>query len=468
MTVFTDNNTDKIKKPALLIATVSSFLGPFMGSSINIALPQIGEYFSMNAIMLGWVATAYLLTAAVFLVPFGKLADIAGRKKIYTIGIIIYTFSSLLCALSFSSTALIIFRIIQGIGSAMIFSTGMAILTSVYPPGERGKAFGISVASTYLGLSMGPFLGGFMTQQLGWRSIFWLNVPVGIFLVFLVLKLLKGEWAEARGEKFDFKGAFVLSVSLIALMLGMSRLPSADGIIFMLSGTILIILFVYIQNRSACPLVDIKMFKYNRVFAFSNLAAFINYSATFAVTFLLSLYLQYIKGFSAQFSGTILIAQPFIMSVFSPLAGRLSDKAEPRIVASAGMALVSVGLFMLVWIQPKTPIPIIVIYLMTLGLGFALFSSPNTNAVMTSVEKKSYGIASSILGTMRLTGQMFSMGIAMFVFSLFMGKAKIEPEVYPMFMKSMKLIFIIFTILCFLGVFASLNRGKLNHHSEPS
>jgi EmrB/QacA subfamily drug resistance transporter len=432
-----------------------------MGSSINIALPQIGEYYSMNAIMLGWVATSYLLAAAVFLVPFGKLADIAGRKKIYTIGIIIYTISSLLCAISFSSVSLIVFRVIQGIGSAMIFSTGMAILTSVYPPKERGKAFGISVAATYLGLSLGPFLGGFMTQQLGWRSIFWLNVPVGAFLVFLVLTLLKGEWAEAKGEKFDFLGAAVLSISLVALMLGMSQLPSINGVILMFSGTLFMVAFLFIQKKSLSPLIDIRLFLHNRVFAFSNLAAFINYSATFAVTFLLSLYLQYIKGFSAQYAGTILIAQPIIMSVFSPFAGRLSDKAEPRLVASAGMALVTAGLFLLVFVHSGTSIITIIGYLMILGLGFALFSSPNTNAVMSSVDKKSYGIASSLLGTMRLTGQMFSMGIAMFVFSLFMGKMKIEPEIYPLFMKSMKLIFMIFSVLCLTGIFASMSRGKV-------
>lgn len=461
MTVSSSENTENFKKPALLIATVSSFLGPFMGSSINIALPQIGEYYSMNAIMLGWVATSYLLAAAVFLVPFGKLADIAGRKKIYTIGIIIYTISSLLCAISFSSVSLIVFRIIQGIGSAMIFSTGMAILTSVYPSKERGKAFGISVAATYLGLSLGPFLGGFMTQQLGWRSIFWLNVPVGAFLVFLVLTLLKGEWAEAKGEKFDFLGAAVLSISLVALMLGMSQLPSMNGVILMFSGTFCMVAFLFIQKKSLSPLIDIRLFLHNRVFAFSNLAAFINYSATFAVTFLLSLYLQYIKGFSAQYAGTILIAQPIIMSVFSPFAGRLSDKAEPRLVASAGMALVTAGLFLLVFVHSGTSIITIIGYLMILGLGFALFSSPNTNAVMSSIDKKSYGIASSLLGTMRLTGQMFSMGIAMFVFSLFMGKMKIEPDVFPLFMKSMKLIFIIFTVLCVTGIFASMSRGKV-------
>lgn len=448
-------------KTALIIASVSAFIGPFMGSSINIALPEIGKSFSMNAITLGWVATSYLLAASVFLIPFGRLADIHGRKKIYAYGIVIYTISSLLCAVAFSSVSIIAFRIIQGIGSAMIFSTGMAILTSVFPIHQRGKAFGISVASTYLGLSVGPFLGGFMTQHLGWRSIFWLNVPLGIVLFVLAAMLLKGDWAEAKGEKFDLQGSMMLSISIIAMMLGMSKLPATEGIVLVSFGVVLIVLFVVFQLKIQYPLIDLRLFTQNKVFAFSNLAAFINYSATFAITFLLSLYLQYIKGFSAQYAGIILIAQPIVMSLFSPIAGKLSDKTEPRIIASAGMALVAAGLTLMIFITEQTSVTAIVIYLIILGLGFALFSSPNTNAVMSSVEKKSFGIASSILGTMRLTGQMFSMGITMLFFAVIMGKNKIEPSVYPDFLISMKYIFIVFALLCFSGIFASAARGKV-------
>jgi len=437
-----------------------------MGSSINIALPQIGDTFSMDTISLGWVATAYILAAAVFLIPFGRLADIKGRKKIYTIGIFIYTASSLLCALAFSQTSIIIFRAIQGVGSAMIFSTGMAIITSVFPANERGKAFGINVAAIYLGLSLGPFLGGILTQDFGWRSIFWVNVPIGILLIFLVMKLLKGEWAEAKGEKFDYTGSLILIVSLIALIMGMSSLPDFFGFMLMGGGLLGFVLFVFFQLKIPFPLIDLTLFTKNRVFALSNLAAFINYSATFAITFLLSLYLQYIKGFDAQYAGTILVAQPIVMFIFSPIAGKISDKTEPRIVASIGMVIVTVGLFLLALVTPTTSVTNLVLYLMLLGFGFALFSSPNTNAVMSSVEKKTYGIASSVLGTMRLTGQMFSMGIAMLVFSLVMGRVKITPEVYSGFSESMSLIFYIFTFLCVLGVFASLGRGKV-HLNNP-
>lgn len=453
--------SNNIRRSALIIATVSSFLSPFMGSSINVALPDIERSFSMDAVSLGWIATAYILAAAVFLVPFGRLADIYGRKKIFTIGVFFYTISSALCALAFSKESLIIFRVFQGIGSAMMFSTSMAILSSVFTTGERGKAFGIAVASTYLGLSLGPFLGGIMTQSLGWQSIFWINIPLGVLLLVLLFSLLKGEWAEAEGEKFDILGSVILSASLIALIMGMSSLPALKGILYIIGSVVGLLIFVLWQHKISYPLLDFKLFSKNRVFAMSNLAAFINYSATYALTFVLSLYLQYVKGFEPAYAGIILIAQPVMMSLFSPLAGLLSDKSEPRIVASVGMALVSIGLALLVLVKQDTSVMSIVIFLMILGLGFALFSSPNTNAVMSSVEKKNYGIASSVLGTMRLTGQMFSMGIAMLVFSVVIGKVKITPDVHVHFMESMHIIFGIFALLCLAGVLASLSRGKV-------
>lgn len=453
--------SNNIRRSALIIATVSSFLSPFMGSSINVALPDIERSFSMDAVSLGWIATAYILAAAVFLVPFGRLADIYGRKKIFTIGVFFYTISSALCALAFSKESLIIFRVFQGIGSAMMFSTSMAILSSVFTTGERGKAFGIAVASTYLGLSLGPFLGGIMTQSLGWQSIFWINIPLGVLLLVLLFSLLKGEWAEAEGEKFDILGSLILSASLIALIMGMSSLPALKGILYIIGSVVGLLIFVLWQHKISYPLLDFKLFSKNRVFAMSNVAAFINYSATYALTFVLSLYLQYVKGFEPAYAGIILIAQPVMMSLFSPLAGLLSDKSEPRIVASVGMALVSIGLALLVLVNQDTSVLSIVIFLMILGLGFALFSSPNTNAVMSSVEKKNYGIASSVLGTMRLTGQMFSMGIAMLVFSVVIGKVKITPDVHVHFMESMHIIFGIFALLCLAGVLASLSRGKV-------
>ncbi|MEW6448405.1 MAG: MFS transporter [Bacillota bacterium] len=441
---------------------MAAFLTPFTGSSINIALPLIQEEFSVNAIVLGWVSASFLLTAAMFLVPFGRIADICGRKRVFLYGIAIFTLFSLLCALSTSSFMLITSRLFQGVGGAMIFGTGVAILTSVFPPKERGRALGINVAAVYTGLSLGPFFGGVLCHYFGWRSIFMVNVPMGIAVILMILWKLKGEWAEARGEKFDFAGAFVYALALPAIMYGFSELPGTTGFLLIVVGILGLAAFVMWEARVNNPVLNVNLFRKNTVFALSNLAALINYSATFAVGFLLSLYLQYVKGFDTQHAGYILASQPVVMAVFSPSAGKLSDRMEPRLVASAGMAMATAGLFLLAFLYENTPVWFVVLVLVLLGLGFALFSSPNTNAVMSSVEKRYYGVASGTLGTMRLTGQMLSMGIAMLVFAVYMGDVKITARYYPAFLTSVRVAFIIFAGLCFGGIFASLARGKVH------
>ncbi|MFC1919608.1 MFS transporter [Chloroflexota bacterium] len=440
---------------------MASFLVPFMGSSINVALPSIGREMELDAILLSWVATSYLLAAAMFLVPFGRVADIYGRKKVFTLGMTIYTIASLLSGLSVTPTMLIAFRVLQGIGSSMVFGTGVAILTSVFPVGERGKALGINVAAVYLGLSLGPFIGGLLTQYLGWRSIFLINVPLGLLVITLVFLRLRGEWAEAKGEKLDVAGSVIYGLALLAIVYGFSLLPSTTGIWTILVGILGLVAFVLWERRVKSPVLNVKLFSENAVFALSNLAALINYSATFAVGFLLSLYLQYVQGFNPQTTGLILVAQPIVMTILSPFAGRLSDRIEPRIVASIGMASATIGLLLLIFLEQDSTIAFLLVSLVILGFGFALFSSPNTNAIMSSVEKRHYGVASATLGTMRLVGQVLSMGIAMLILGVYVGKVEISPEHHQDLISGLKVAFIIFASLCFVGIFASLTRGRV-------
>ncbi|MBN1314756.1 MAG: MFS transporter, partial [Anaerolineales bacterium] len=303
------------KRIVLLISAMASFLTPFMGSAVNVALPAIGREYSMNAIALSWVATAYLLAAAVVLVPVGRLADIHGRKKVFTIGIIIYNISTLLSAVSPSGNLLIAARLVEGIGASMIFGTGTAILISVYPREERGRALGINVGAVYLGLSLGPTLGGVLTQQLGWRSVFLTTIPIGMIIVALVVWKLKGEWAEAAGEPFDWKGSVIYGAGLVALMLGLSQLPDVMGAALLVVGVAGIIAFGFWEMKTTSPVLDLHIFAGNRTFTFSNLAALINYSATFGIGFLLSLYLQYIKALDPQQAGLVLVAQPAMQAI---------------------------------------------------------------------------------------------------------------------------------------------------------
>ncbi len=449
------------KLPALITAVSSSFLTPYMVSSINIALPAIQKDLRADAVSLSWVATAYLLSTAVSLVPAGRIGDIYGRKRIFLLGLVVFTGSSLLCGLAGSIKWFICFRILQGIGSAMIFSTRMAILTSVFPPGERGLVLGINVTAVYTGLSCGPFVGGMLTQHFGWRSIFLLIIPFAIPIVLFIVSRLKGEWADAAGESFDAKGAMIYSLTLIAVIYGISKLPGLPSLGLLLLGFAGLFIFVKWELSIRFPVFEVRLFQHNRIFSFSCLAALIHYSATFAVNFMLSLYLQYIKGLTPLQAGLLLISQPVMMAVFSPLAGKWSDKIQPRWIASTGMGLTSASLFLLAQIGPNTSFTAIIACLMILGFGFGLFSSPNMNAIMSAVAKRYYGIAAGSVATMRLLGQMFSMGIATLIFALFIGPVQITPEFYPNFMAGVRFAFTVFALLCLGGVFLSLTRGML-------
>lgn len=449
-----------LEKATLVVTSFAAFVTPFIGSATNIALPAIGKEFSANAVMLSWVATSFLLSAAVFLAPFGRLADILGRKKIFNLGLIVFTISSFFCAFSQNIEMLIIWRIIQGFGGALIFGTAMAIITSVFPKEKRGSALGIVVASVYTGLTLGPFIGGFLTKQFGWESIFLFTVPLGLLSVILSFIYFKEDWADAKGEPFDWKGSIVYGIAIVSLMYGFGELPEYKGFIYTAIGIVGIVIFILYEKNQAFPVVKIQLFQENKVFAYSNFAALINYSATFAIGFLLSLYLQYIKGLNPLDAGKILVIQPLLMAIFSPITGKLSDKIDAGRIASVGMALISIGLFIIAFIKVDSSIFFIIPILFLFGIGYSLFSSPNTNAIMSSVERKYYGIASGTVGTMRLIGQMLSMGIAMMIFSIFLGKAKINPENFTEFIHSIRTAFFIFAVLCFIGIFLSLARGK--------
>lgn len=299
---------------------------------------------------------------------------------------------------------------------------------------------GINVAAVYTGLSLGPFFGGILTQHFGWRSVFLIIGPFGILIILLAFLRLKAEWADARGEKFDLLGSSLYSLMLVFIMVRVSN----SSLVLIILGFAFLFGFVLWESRIEQPVLEIRLFRRNLTFALSNLAALLNYSATFAITFLLSLYLQYVKALSPQEAGTILVAQPAIMAIFSPAAGWLSDRIEPRVVASAGMAVIAIGLFGFSMIDERTSLELIVENLMFLGFDFALFSSPNTNAIMGSVEKKFYGIASATLATMRVVGQMLSMAVVMLIFAIYLGRVAITPEIYDLLVESTRVSFIVF------------------------
>jgi EmrB/QacA subfamily drug resistance transporter len=449
------------QRAALVVATLTSFLGPFMASSVNVALPSIGEELSMGAVSLAWINTAFLLAAATFLIPFGRLGDIHGRKQIFIWGLLGFAVSSGLLAMAGSGHSVILGRAVQGLGASMVFATGLPILMSVYPAGKRGAVLGLNVAAVYLGLSMGPYVGGLITGHLGWRYVFWMNVPVGLFILAISFFMLEGDWADAKGARFDLAGSVLLGLALLTTMLGLTRLPSISAVALLVVGLVSLILFVRYELRIDYPVLEIDLFRHNTVFALSNLAALINYAATFAVGFLLSLYLQKVRGLAPQDAGLVLIAQPVVQALVSPLAGKLSDRSEPRTVASLGMAITFLGLVLLVFLDETTPMRVVIGCLAVLGLGFGIFSSPNTNAIMGAVERRFFGVAGAMVGTMRHVGMMVSMGLVMTVLAVLMGSAEIGSQNQALFLESMRISFGLFAVLCFGGIFASLARGRV-------
>lgn len=454
------------KGSVLLTTTLASFLTAFMSSALTIALPQLGSEFAMDAVTLNWIVAAYTLAIAIFLVPFGRAADIHGRRRVFTYGVFSYVVITALAAFAPSANALMVLRVLQGVAAAAMFATSSAILSSAYPPGERGRVLGINVSAVYIGLSVGPLIGGILAEHLGWRSVFWVSAVVGIVAGIAALRF-KQEWAESRGERFDWIGALIYGVSLAAAMYGLTVLPSGAGGILLAAGIAGLIGFVAWATRVPAPVLNLGLFRTNRTFTFSSLAALINYLATTAVAFLLSLYLQYLKGFSPEQAGLLLVLQPAMQAIFSPAAGRLSDRIESRVVASAGMAMTAVGLAMLAFLTAATPLVYIAAALLLLGVGFGFFSSPNMNAIMGSVEKRQYGVSSALLATMRTIGQTLSLTVTLLLFTLIIGPVEITEPYYGGFLQATRLAFAIFSVLCFAGIFLSLARGRVRQ-TEPA
>lgn len=439
----------------LFVICLSSSLVPFMGSALNLALPYINEDFSINASLSGWIPTSYMLSTAIFQIPCAKFADMIGRRKVFVWGLILFILFTVLSGVASSVVSLIIYRFLSGIGSAMIFGTSAAILMSAIPLQKRGQALGINAATVYFSLAAGPFLGGILTQYWGWQSIFYISALIA-FLVFIgALFAIKENWKEERKQTFDIIGSALYALGLSAIIYGFTILPAILGFILLAVGIFIMVVFSVYENKQTNPVFNIKVFFENRVFKYSSLSALINYSATFAISFMLSLYLQYVRGLSPRDAGFILIVQSIMMAVVSFASGKLSDKMSASFLSTLGMSIIFVGLIGLCFIGESTNFYIIIALLILIGFGFGVFSSPNMNILMSSVDKQYYGFASATAGTMRLVGQSLSMGIAMMSISLLIGDIKFSAAVHTELMYSMRITFIICSVLCLFGVYAS-------------
>ncbi|PID76376.1 MAG: MFS transporter [Deltaproteobacteria bacterium] len=443
----------------LFVVSAVQFLTPFLASSVSVALPMIGREFEAGAAQLGFIQLIYILAVSALLLPLGRFADIYGRKKVFLTGIFLITAATTLITWSVNIELFIIFRFFQGAGAAMINSTSIAILTSVFSPEKRGKAMGFIIAFVYIGLAAGPLLSGFLITQLGWRWVFYAIIPLQIAALLLTIFYLPGEWFGEKHAAFDLYGSMVYMLSLSGMVIGVSMLGKLDySMMLAVFGTAGMVFFLYLQGKNPSPLIDINLLKNNPVFAWNSLATLINYAASFGVVFLFSLHLQEVIGLTAQQAGFVLIAQPLVQAVTAPMAGKLSDRYTPAIIATSGMFLCTIGLAMAALITAETGIWQIIAILVCMGLGFGFFSSPNMLMIMGSVEKKIYGVASSFIATMRTLGMLVSMTIITLIIGKIMGNQTISAANSQGFIQAMRIAFAIFTVMGMAGCIFSLGK----------
>lgn len=446
----------------MAMVLISSFSMPMMLSAVNVALPSITEALSLDAVTLSWVPMSYLMASAALVLSFGRLADLVGRKKIFLLGIAALIVSSILAATANSGMSLIVYRLIQGAAAAMLYATHVAIVSSVYPPNERGRMIGLSISIIYIGLTCGPLVGGWLVSVFDWRASFLVHVPLCLVSLIIGWIYVKDEWKAEDPGDFDILGAILYTGAIVLFMLGISGLPKAHGFALILSGLLGFYGFFRHQLGKDHPLIDVSLFYTNRVFTYSCVASIIMYTATFANIVLMSLYLQYLLGLSPTQAGAVLIAQPIVMAVVAPFAGRLSDHKEPRLLGSFGMALTALGLGLLASLDANSSLLAVVTYLGITGFGFSFFSSPNANAIMGSVGKHQYGAAGGAVATVRVIGQMASMGVVSMVFALTLGAVQITPDVYDTLAFAIRVSFCVAASMCVLGFYFSFARGKVH------
>lgn len=434
----------------LAVVTLGAFLIPFMGSSLNVSLPSIGRDFALDLVFLNWIPTVFILANTAFILPLGRMGDLFGRKKIFTLGVLIFTISSFFLTAATSANFLIIFSFMQGIGCSMIFATGMAILSSVFPLGSRGESFGIYITSVYLGLFLGPILGGFLTQNFGWRSIFLFNIPLGLIMLFMLIFKINKDWIGSKGEIFDLKGTLIYVPSIIILLYGFTTIFSIIGRIMIIGGVLGLLTFFKLESHNKYPLIQVKIFR-SAVPLLSSGATLLLNSSTSAVWVLVSLYLQLVQSLTPFNAGIILTIQPLLVTIFSPFAGRLSDNIGGAPISLIGITITTIGLFLATFISIETSLLLIIVFALIMGAGTALFASPNSNTFMSSIDRKYFGSASATFSTLIFTGQLLSMALVLLIFSSTLGGMKISPSQYSEFIWSLKKVFSLFTVISLLG-----------------
>lgn len=451
----------------LFVICIGSMLGPFALTSVNLALPTIALDLNANAVIVSWMAIGFLLSSVMFMLPIGKLSDRYGRKRFYFWGVLSNVIISSIASFAPNMEWLLVCRLFQGLSMAMVFGSGMAIVSSIYPPSERGSAIGLYIASVYAALTISPILGGWVTEIFGWRSVFWIQVPPSILTILMMLTV-KGEWRDPVEKPFDWTGSLIFACWAGTLVYGLSGLPKAGSVVTFVLSFAYFWLFVFHQKRIAYPLVNIQLIQENRIFSFSLLAAVLIYAASYPLSFLLSLFLQFVLNYSPVDAGSVLLLQALIMALVSPFSGKLADRFEARHISTLGCILMALGFFEISFISMLgSSSNVITIGLLLIGLGFGLFSTPNINAAMSSVPRTDVGFASASINLARTIGNLFGMSLVGLLIYTFIGANTFTVEKAGE-LTSTLLIWVYIAIACAIcAAFLSALRGKPEKDRDP-
>ena len=439
----------------VLVSFLTAFFAVFLAAGIVIGVPAIGSEFGMNNVVQNWIITIALLVVAVFTLPAGQISGKFGVKKCLVAGVVVFLLASIGACLSFSTESFLFFRVIQGIGGAFSNVASMAMVVQAIEPQKRGQALGFTVTGVYLAGSLSPVICGFLVFNFGWRSMFYFVIPFFVLCIILMIWKIPGDWKTYENDKIDSMGYLIYGLGILLFIYGFTSLMNATGMLCAAAGFILLLVFGYYETRTDSPAFNMSLFR-NMKFTSSNIAALCSYLAVAAITTILNYHFQYVRGWNAQMSGLILIITPIIMAFMAPNSGKLSDRIHPQKLAAIGMSIATVTLLILIFLDANTPIYLIVIAMVLQGIGMGLFTSPNTNAIMSSVPPNETPNASAAQSAMRTIGQTMSLGLLTLVFAWIMGGLELSSKYAGMIVQSSQIVCIICTIICIVAVFASL------------
>ncbi|WP_405271648.1 MFS transporter [Methanobrevibacter sp.] len=439
----------------VFVSFITSFFAVFLSAGIVLGVPSIADEFAMNNVVQNWIPTIALLVVAVFTLPAGQISGKYGVKKSLIIGVLIFIFASLGACLSFTTEIFLLFRVVQGIGMAFLNVSAMAMVVQAINPQNRGKALGFTVTGIYLAGSLSPVLCGFLVYNLGWRAMFYFVIPFLVLCLILMLLKIPGEWKTYEKDKIDSIGYLIYGIGILLFIYGFTNLMNTVGWVCVIIGLCLLIIFAYYELNVESPAFNMGLFK-NMKFTSSNIAALCSYLAIAAITTILNYHFQYVRNWDAQLTGIMLIITPIIMALIAPNAGKLSDKIHPQKLAAFGMSIATVTLLILLFLDANTPIYLIVVAMILQGVGMGLFTTPNTNAIMSSVPPKETPNASAAQSAMRTIGQTMSLGLLTLVFAWIMGSLKLSSEHADLIVQCSQIVCMICTVVCIVAIFASL------------